>query len=202
MVKRRLGADPAADEMKPEWRAILFDPLSYIAPQRLPWTPSLANPAARGIVNDLLIAAYELDTCWGVNEMSGVARQFLRHWQRLPQAAYLMGCQALRAELLRQGAILRLPGWAQAFVRLPLQTAHNAPSTRRVNHRDLSCAGYHQLLRWRTLLPLALTQRLPLLFPPMVDDLETAAGQPDALLLTLALQQAGRHPFAPPSDPD
>ncbi|UTH74118.1 type III secretion apparatus protein OrgA/MxiK [Chromobacterium sp. IIBBL 290-4] len=201
MAKRGQAADADAAQMKPEWRAIVFDPLSYISPQRLALPPGLANPQSRAIVNDMLIDAYSLDTRLSGSEISNPAQKFLRHWPRLPQAAYLMGCQTLRAELLRQGAILRLPVWAQAFARLPLGTAPGRASGSRVSHRDLTCAGYLHLLRWRDWLPPALAQRLPLLFPPMVDRL-AATGQADAQLLTLALQQAGRHPFAPPSNPD
>jgi type III secretion system OrgA/MxiK family protein len=181
-------------------RAILFDPLSYLHPQRLRLPAALDSPRQRAVVNDMLVSGHRLDCHWPAGPLNSAARQFLRHWPRLPQAAYLIGCQTLRAALGWQGGLLRLPAWAQDFAIMGLDSPGGIEPSRSLAHNDLLRAGYSHLLAWKEELPSALAQRLALLFPPIVDGMPAASGSPDVLLLTLALQYAQRHPHAPPAN--
>ncbi|AUH51349.1 type III secretion apparatus protein OrgA/MxiK [Chromobacterium sp. ATCC 53434] len=190
MAERGLAVPPAL-------RAILFDPLGYLHPRRLRLPPALIGPGQRAAVNDLLIAGYRLDTDWPATA-SLDAGPWLRHWRRLPQIAYLMGCHAKRAALGWQGGLLRLPDWARPFAALPLPSDAAAPGAP-LSHLCLLRAGYGQLLAWGGDMPPALRQRLPLLFPPELDVEAAAATVPDPLLLTLAIQYAQRHPHTPPA---
>ncbi|WP_440216512.1 type III secretion apparatus protein OrgA/MxiK [Chromobacterium piscinae] len=181
-------------------RGILFDPLSYLHPQRLRLPAALDSPRQRAIVNDMLISGHRLDCHWPTGPLNSATRQFLRHWPRLPQTAYLIGCQALRAALGWQGGLLRLPVWAQGFAAMQLGPPGGAAPSRPIVHNDLLRAGYSRLQAWKEELPAALSQRLALAFPPAVDGMPAASGAPDFLLLTLALQYAQRHPHLPPAD--
>ncbi|OXJ21506.1 invasion protein OrgA [Burkholderia sp. HI2714] len=177
---------------------VLFDPLSYLHPRRLSLPVSLTGqPAARAAANELLLAAYQLRNDCTDAELDALARQLLRYWRRLPQAAYLIGCYARRSELAWRGAMLSLPQWARVFITIDLPT-DAATKQQPLCHNELLRIGYAQLRCWRKRLPVPLAQRFPLLFPPHVD---AAPTEPDAdpMILTLALQYAQRHPHTPPT---
>ncbi|WP_157654660.1 type III secretion apparatus protein OrgA/MxiK [Burkholderia ubonensis] len=182
----------------PGLRRVLFDPLSYLHPRRLSLPASFTGqPAARAAANELLLAAYQLrNDCTDV-ELDAMARQLLRHWMRLPQAAYLIGCHARRSQLAWRGAMLSLPQWARAFATIDLPT-DAASKQQPPCHDELLRAGYARLRCWRERLPLPLAQRFPLLFSPHVDAAPTEPGA-DPTILTLALQYAQRHPHTPPA---
>lgn len=98
------------------WQRIIFDPLSYIHPQRLQIAPEMiVRPAARAAANELILAAWLLKNGEKECIQNSLTQLWLRQWRRLPQVAYLLGCHKLRADLARQGALLGLPDWAQAF---------------------------------------------------------------------------------------
>lgn len=174
---------------------VLFDPLSYLHPQRAQIPASLTiRPAARAAVNELLLHAYRLEV--GCPTLPPLARQWVRNWNHLPQAAYLIGCHALRAELAWGGKLLNLPAWAHPFTAIDL---HVTPPTGQpvTGHDILLKTGYSRLLAWASTLPEPLTQRFPLLFPSCID---TVAVQPaaDPFILTLAIQHAQRNPNIAP----
>lgn len=189
----------AKSSRSPALLRVLFDPLSYLHPRRLSLPPALTeSAAARAAANELLLGAYRLDSDCVDLELDALARQWLRHWQRLPQVAYLIGCHSLRAGLAWRGGLLTLPEWAHTFSAIALPT-DAAPPQPIPGHDALLRAGYARLQAWRERLPLPLAQRLPLLFPSHVDTVEPAPGA-DPLILTLALQHAQRHPHTPPAD--
>ncbi|WP_157644846.1 type III secretion apparatus protein OrgA/MxiK [Burkholderia ubonensis] len=180
----------------PGLRRVLFDPLSYLHPRRLSLPVSFTGqPAARAAANELLLAAYQLRNDCTDAELDAMARQLLRHWMRLPQAAYLIGCHARRSQLAWRGAMLSLPQWARAFATIDLPT-DAASKQQPPCHDELLRAGYARLRCWRERLPLPLAQRFPLLFSPHVDAAPTEPGA-DPTILTLALQYAQRHPHTP-----
>lgn len=178
---------------------VLFDPLSYLHPQRVRFPENLtALPAARAAANELLLAAFRLEV--HRLDLTLLAREWVRHWYRLPQTAYLIGCHALRAELAWEGGLLKLPVWASHFTSIALPT-DAAPCLQNIDidNNVLMKTGYARLQAWGARLPKPLAQRFPLLFPPHID---TAPPQPaaDPLILTLALQHAQRNPNTLPTD--
>ena len=86
---------------------VIYDPLSYIHPERIRIVPELsAQPAQRAAVNELLIRAGRLDIC--STESRYVLREplvqhLLCQWDLLVQVAFLLGCSARRGELAWQG---------------------------------------------------------------------------------------------------
>ncbi|TFZ48660.1 type III secretion apparatus protein OrgA/MxiK [Serratia proteamaculans] len=179
---------------------VLFDPLLYLHPQRVQIPEDLASCSAeRAAVNELLLGAFRLEA--GHIDLSPLARQWVRHWHRLPQVAYLIGCHSLRAELAWKGGLLNLPSWAITFTAIDLPTKVSLNQSANIQsvpgHEALMATGYARLRLWRSQLPEPLRQRFPLLFAPYVD---SAAPQPaaDSLILTLALQHAEKYPNSPP----
>lgn len=173
---------------------ILFDPLSYLHPQRVQIPTNLtANPAARVVVNEILLRAFRLENYCA--DPTPLARQWIYHWHHLPQTAYLIGCHTLRAELAWSGWSLNLPIWANDFTAIALPAVVSRGQVI-PSHDLLLKTGYARLQAWTLRLPKPLAQRFPLLFPSYID---TAAPQPaaDILLLTLALQHAQRYPNIP-----
>lgn len=177
---------------------VLFDPLSYLHPQRLRLPSNLtACSTAREAVNDLLLIALRLEVEVGPVELTPLAKQWIYHWYRLPQTAYLIGCHYQRAELAWKGGLFSLPTWAGSFAALNLSTQVAKSAEHVVSHRELMKTGYAHLQLWNKQLPKALAQRLPLLFPTYVDTV-TAQSAVDPLILTLALQHAQIYPNTPP----
>ncbi|EAV0498515.1 TPA: oxygen-regulated invasion protein OrgA [Salmonella enterica subsp. enterica serovar Typhimurium] len=180
------------------WQRIIFDPLSYIHPQRLQIAPEMiVRPAARAAANELILAAWRLKNGEKECIQNSLTLLWLRQWRRLPQVAYLLGCHKLRADLARQGALLGLPDWAQAFLAMhqgtSLSVCNKAP-----NHRFLLSVGYAQLNALNEFLPESLAQRFPLLFPPFIEE----ALKQDAVemsILLLALQYAQKYPNTVPA---
>lgn len=180
------------------WQRIIFDPLSYIHPQRLQIAPEMiVRPAARAAANELILAAWRLKNGEKECIQNSLTQLWLRQWRRLPQVAYLLGCHKLRADLVRQGALLGLPDWAQAFLAMhqgtSLSVCNKAP-----NHRFLLSVGYAQLNALNEFLPESLAQRFPLLFPPFIEE----ALKQDAVemsILLLALQYAQKYPNTVPA---
>lgn len=85
------------------WQRIIFDPLSYIHPQRLQIAPEMiVRPAARAAANELILAAWRLKNGEKECIQNSLTQLWLRQWRRLPQVAYLLGCHKLRADLARQ----------------------------------------------------------------------------------------------------
>lgn len=175
------------------WQKIIFDPLSYIHPQRLQIASEMiVKPAARAAANELILAAWQLKTGEKESIQNSLTQLWLRQWYRLPQVAYLLGCHKLRADLARQGALLGLPDWAQTFLAMnqgtSLSVCGKAP-----NHRFLLSVGYAQLNALSEFLPESLAQRFPLLFPLFIKE----ASKQDAVqmsILLLALQYAQKYP--------
>ncbi|EPE0972890.1 oxygen-regulated invasion protein OrgA [Salmonella bongori] len=180
------------------WQKVIFDPLSYIHPQRLQIASEMiVRPAARAAANELILAALQLKIEEKENIQNSLTQLWLRQWHRLPQIAYLLGCHKLRADLARQGALLKLPDWAQAFLAMhqgtSLSVCDKAP-----NHRFLLSVGYGQLNALNKCLPESLAQRFPLLFPPFIEE----AAKQDAVemsILLLALQYAQKYPNSVPA---
>lgn len=192
--KRRMNRQP----LSIIWQKIIFDPLSYVHPQRLQIdSEMIVKPAARAAANELILAAWQLKTGEKETIQNSLTQLWLRQWRRLPQIAYLLGCHKLRADLARQGAVLSLPDWAQAFLAMNQGTSLSV-CDRAPNHRFLLSVGYAQLNALSECLPESLAQRFPLLFPPVIEE----ASKQDAVemsMLLLALQYAQKYPNSVPA---
>ncbi|VVD77496.1 type III secretion apparatus protein OrgA/MxiK [Pandoraea anhela] len=180
------------------WRAMMFDPVSYIHAARFVYPTQFSSPRQRAVINEMLIAEFRLDSHWPFDQIGIVERPWVLNWRLLPQVAYLMGCQARKASLCRRAALLRLPEWAYAYAKLPVLDALPPASVAPPSHEDLMAEGFVRLIALGATLREPLRQCLPLLFPP-IDSY--AADVPDALdvrLFVTALQYAKKHPHPPP----
>ncbi|EHQ9038097.1 type III secretion apparatus protein OrgA/MxiK [Escherichia coli] len=175
---------------------VIYDPLSYIHPERIRIVPELiAQPAQRAAVNELLIRAGRLDIC--STESRHVLREplvqhLLCQWDLLVQVAFLLGCSARRGELAWQGKLLRLPEWARFFLQASLPVT--IPSgILLAESAGVLCTGYSLLQGCIRHLPQFLTQRVSLLFPPQAE-CALSSSPVDPLMLLLTLQHAQKYP--------
>lgn len=179
------------------YRRILEHPLDYLHPQRLELTAQLDTQAVRQALEPLLTQALELprgalDLAWH-NPWSTT---WLRHWQRLPRVAALMGAYLQFGQLTRGAALTRLSVDERRFAacafgqRAPLPASLNAPLAQRTRAQGLKV-----LLGWERKIPQALLQALPLQFSPAVAALafQLPAQAEHPTLFAMALQHARFH---------
>lgn len=185
---------------------IMFNPLSYIHPQRIPHLFSVVNFSSKEVsaVNELLLHSLNLEHDNLNIKLSSLAQKLIRQWNGLPQVAYLIGCHALKKELAWNGASLQLPSWARHFMLIDLPSYNLAEYS--VNKgRDALCNnyimnfGYSFLAYWARELPKPIVQRMQLLFPSIDDSLVLEKEDVEPLILILALQYAKMYPNSVPS---
>src|SRR5258706_12716221 len=111
-ARRRSGKQASARrckmaELATRFERIMFDPLSYIHPQRLCLPQQLDTPRQRAALNDMLLGGFGLAS--GRTAPSGVAeQQLIMHWQHLPYVCMLVGAQLLKSELARRGRFVQV----------------------------------------------------------------------------------------------
>lgn len=147
---------------------ILYDPLSYIHPERMYLPEQFDTPRKRGIVNDMLIRQLKLPVGLGFST-SAHERHLVLNWRRLAYISTLIGAQLLKSDLAWQGDLLHLPDSVRFF--LTLQICNTAPSRRkaRMTFQEVQRFGLQHLLLWQRHASEPLTKRMALLFPPTFD---------------------------------
>lgn len=183
----------------PSLDRLLFDPLSWGHPRHLPLRGDLAGVRQRSIVNDMIIKAYG----WSVRRPSlsgdGLALDFVNQWRYLPQVAVLIAAQRHRADLSQRGRLMTLPAWVRQFAQLDIVDSSATMTGTITSPGELLAWGKNELMSYGRQLPLAVRQRISLLFPPDREreghpDLQT---DPSPFLIKLAFQHAKRHPDTP-----
>lgn len=215
---------PTPAPMPTRMQIVMFDPLAYIHPERLPLPMSMSAgfdaPAQRAAINTMLLDRYRLSAEPVPQRQAEAAKLLLRYWFRLPQIAFLLGCQRLRLALSRRGLLLRLPAQAQLFMTLPLLCnagldackqavlrCLESDSGRGPDHDTLLRHGVRQLHLSLGGMPDALAQRLPLLLAPSFDAAADSGGAvradgvadrtpEDALILTMAIRHVEKYSAA------
>lgn len=185
---------------------ILFNPLSYIHPQRIQHPLSVGDYSSKEVsaVNELLLHSLNLEYDDSNIKLSSLMQKIIRQWNQLPQVAYLIGCHALRKELTWNGAYLQLPCWVRRFMLIDIPN-HNITANPIIKGRDALCnnyimnLGYSFLVYWAHELPQSIFQRMQLLFPPMDDLVVFETKEIKPLILILALQYAKTYPNSVPS---
>lgn len=178
---------------------ILFNPLSWMHPQRLTLKRGFDGIAQRSIINDMIIWAHGWSTERPVLAETGLAEHFIHQWEHLPQVALLIACQRHRAALSRQGRIMSLPAWVRRFAQLDIVDSAAPLSLMPWEPLTLIAWGKDELAACGQQLPEALRQRISLLFPLHMDRDDAASRQisPNPLLIKLAFQHAKRDPDTP-----
>lgn len=179
-------------------QSILDEPLAYLHPQRLVVPAGFDVPQARSLLNRIVVEGLALQQPELPSmPLTGVAEQWIRHWQLLPYIARLIGAARLMPHLARGAALLRLAGPVRQFAsygcglgdRLALDDSLIC-----VEHVD--AAGLNALWSWSEAVPPMLLERLPLQFSEPVVRLhrQWPVTKPDPALFFLAVQHARLHP--------
>lgn len=178
---------------------LLYDPLSWMHPKRLPLPPAFSGVRSRSVINEMIISSHNWSNECHLTKDDGLTPLFIRHWRRLPQVALFVAAQRLRASLARQGRLLLLPPLARQFAGLAIVDSfddYHAPITIPVT---LIAWGKNELMDYSERLPLAIRQRISLLFSPELDQ-ETGyepRTSPSQLLIKLAFQHAEKNSITP-----
>ncbi|UQI32908.1 secretion system protein [Pseudomonas bijieensis] len=176
---------------------ILAEPLAYLHPRRLVIPAGFEDAAARRLLNRIVLEGLELQGPWPSVPLTGVAKQWVRHWRQLPYIASLMGACRLRSELARGAALLCLPEMVRRFARFNLGARERLPiESSPVSLEQVQAAGLNALWSWHGVVPSPLLERLDLQFCEPVVHLhrQWPVTKPDPTLFFLAVQHARLHP--------
>lgn len=177
---------------------ILTEPLGYLHPQRLVVPAGFEGIEARSLLNRIVLEGLQMQGPWPSTALTGVAKQWVRHWRQLPYIALLMGAYRLKPGLARGGALRCLPMAVRRFAnyrlgpRSELWMENSAVSVERVE-----AAGLNALWSWHGQVPPFLLERLALQFTEPVVRLQRQwpVTKPDPTLFFLAVQHARLYPL-------
>ncbi|WP_339504448.1 secretion system protein [Pseudomonas sp. RL_105y_Pfl2_101] len=176
---------------------ILAEPLAYLHPQRLVIPAGFEGDEARTLLNRIVLEGLGLQMPWPSMPLTGVVKQWVRHWRQLPYVALLMGAYRLMPDLARGAALLRLPGPVRRFASFNLGPRGCLPTEcAPVSMAQVEAAGLNALWSWSEHIPGLLLERLDLQFCESVVRLhrQWPVTKPDPILFFLAVQHARLHP--------
>ncbi|WHS62138.1 secretion system protein [Pseudomonas sp. G2-4] len=176
---------------------ILAEPLEYLHPQRLVVPAGFDGAQARSLLNRIVLEGLALQGPWP-SPLTGVAKQWVRHWRRLPYIALLMGAYRLMPDLARGAALGCLPIPVRRFASYSLGARGGLPINRSpVSVEQVEAAGLNALWSWHEQVPAALLDRLALQFSETVVGLhrQCPLTKPDPSLFFLAVQHARLYPL-------
>jgi type III secretion system OrgA/MxiK family protein len=176
---------------------ILVEPLGYLHPQRLVVPAGFEGIEARTLLNRIVLEGLGLQGPWPSMPLTGVAKQWVRHWRQLPYIALLMGAYRLMPDLTRGAALLRLPGAVRRFASFNLGPRGGLPiECAPVSTAQVEAAGLNALWSWHEYVPRLLLERLDLQFCETVVGLhrQWPVTKPDPTLFFLAVQHARLYP--------
>ncbi|WP_210643622.1 secretion system protein [Pseudomonas sp. Tri1] len=176
---------------------ILAEPLGYLHPQRLVIPAGFEGEAARSLLNRIVLEGLALQGPWPSTPLTGVAKQWVRHWCRLPYIASLLGAYRLMPDLARGAALRCLPVSVRRFAGYSLGARSGPPiECSPVAMEQVEAAGLNALWSWHGQVPPMLLERLALQFSEPVVRLhrQWPLLKPDPTLFFLAVQHARFHP--------
>jgi len=131
----------------------MFEPLSWMHPQRLPLTAGFRHAQSRSVINDMIIEARGWSSERPVSPLNGLARHFVGQWTSLPQVALLIACQRYRASLARQGRLMALPLWLRSFAQLHIVDSSVASLAAAPDYTTLLAWGKHEIMNYGQICP-------------------------------------------------
>ena len=175
--------------MLPSLLRVMYAPLDYIHPHYFQGPAISMPPALQQAINHALIKRFSLTTSIDFKlQSSDFSHLLVQHWSLIPEVAWLLGCKLARGSLARNGYLATLPGVARQFIELPLACSpcelNGEPTTEAIRQHG---ARYLFLLKQQ--LPVALAQRLGLLFAPQ-NGADSQAAILNRSLLTFAFDYA------------
>ncbi|EAC1403644.1 hypothetical protein APX81_17200 [Escherichia coli] len=163
---------------------IIYNPLSYIHMDRLDIPCDLITTAkARSAANDFIIELYQLDK--SIEPWGNDVYYWINLWDVLPQITYLLGYH-MYGYLKWCGETICVPDWVKHFS-FKADTDIRLKLTRPKEEKELYLKGYEYISCACQNLPLPLRQRVSLLFPDYVDEVQPV-DKTDTLLLTMVAQ--------------
>jgi type III secretion system OrgA/MxiK family protein len=177
---------------------IFAEPLAYLHPQRLVIPAGFEGDAARRQLNRIVLQGLELQGPWPTVPLTGVVKQWVRHWRQLPCIALLMGAYRLMPDLARGAALGCLPVSVRRFAGYSLGARSGLPiEGSPVAVEQVEAAGLNALWSWEGQVPPMLLERLALQFsaPVVLLHQQWPVAKPDPVLFFLAVQHARFHPL-------
>lgn len=179
--------------MQNEAKRIIYDPISWIHPQRFSLPAKFSSVRCRSIFNDILINHFKLSV--GEIDLDNSTERYLTyHWSLLRKAAFMMACQRYRASLAYNGQLVKLDAATRQFAMLNIVESSDA-SGGKFTIRELEVIASQEITGFYSSVSTVMRERLPLLFPELMPTHLRRPGSPhvDELLLRLAIQHAKRN---------
>lgn len=174
-----------------EVQRILYDPVSWIHQERFPAIAHFSSTRCQSVMNDIILEKFKLSTeCIDLN--SSLERYIIMHWELLPGAALMAACQRYRANLARNGFIVKLDKTTQQFAMACLVDSESQVN-QTLSKEALVPLACQEAIAFSQTLSQSIRERVPLLFArsPVALDTEVYNSN-DELLLRMAIQHAKR----------
>lgn len=172
---------------------IIYDPISWIHPQRLLLPNAFYTTRCMSIINDIILNEFQLSTT--ALDFSNSKELYLaRHWQVLSQAAFMAICHRYRASLAYYGLFSSLDRITKQFMLCELVESKDELRGA-ISFDELWAKASQALMLFGLSTSAVMKQRIPLLFPkPLIENNVTVSRAEDNdLLLTMAIQYASRY---------
>ena len=154
-------------------RKIIYDPISYIHPQRVSLnnTP-INNPVLRSITNEMILLQYNLSV--EHFNLNSSLIYYINNWNLLPLICLLSGCHFYRERFAERGFFYKVPDVLRDYLSaIPLEINEKARYKPGIaNYHNIITCGFSTLLPYIRQQPLAMQQRFNLLFPDFVDHIQ------------------------------
>ena len=154
-------------------RKIIYDPISYIHPQRVSLnnTP-INNPVLRSITNEMILLQYNLSV-EHFNLNSSLV-YCINNWNLFPLICLFSGCHFYRERFAERGFFYKVPAVLRDYLSaIPVEINEKARYKPGIaNYHNIITCGFSTLLPYIRQQPLAMQQRFNLLFPDFVDHIQ------------------------------
>ena len=189
-MQQRLNPNPSLWGMM---QKIVYDPVSWIHPQRFAVPEGFTSPRCQSILNDMLLARYSLSTR-ELDIANHTERYLVCHWHVLAKAGLMAVCQRYKATLFRHGLWGKLDKATQQFSLLNLCESR-ADRAEVITLSQLEWLAEQELGVLSHLASPELKQRIPLLFPEPREriDLISSPTESHRLIMRMAIQHAKRN---------
>ncbi|MCJ8653029.1 type III secretion apparatus protein OrgA/MxiK, partial [Escherichia coli] len=154
-------------------RKIIYDPISYIHPQRVSLNNArISNPVLRSITNEMILLQYNLSV--EHFSLNSSLIYYINNWKLFPLICLLSGCHFYRERFAERGFFYKIPEVLRNYLSaIPVEINEKArykPGI--VNYQNIITCGFSTLLPYVRQQPLAMQQRFNLLFPDFVDHIQ------------------------------
>lgn len=178
--------------LEADMQKIVYDPVSWIHPQRFSMPVSFSSSRCRSILNDMLFHHYRLTP--GILDIGNSNERYLIcHWSIIPHAAFMAACQRYRASLAYYGQLVHLDSVTRQFAMLDLVDS-NDKYRKKVSLETLWVLAREEIKCLSHYVSQQMRRRLPLLFPdyPRDKSFPVFECKESELLLRMAIQYAKR----------